>query len=242
MARDDNERLFNGSAAYQLYSDFESTAAPEIQHPDLPQERPRHKKVRRVKVKTAVSPVAVVGLLAVTCMLILVVFGYVQLYEASEEVSSLQSELSELQERQVVLQSLYEEGIDLDYVEDCVCPPRSRPSISISPAPTRRRSTPRSRQIFSSGFSRPLSAAPADWWNTCPDAPYNDTSPDEAQVTFGSNRNAAWMERAGGLPTCKHSPLLSPRCLQRGFSAVCAGRQSRPAILLFCCSVRQSMV
>lgn len=118
MARDDNERLFNGSAAYQLYSDFESTAAPEIQHPDLPQERPRHKKVRRVKVKTAVSPVAVVGLLAVTCMLILVVFGYVQLYEASEEVSYLQSELSELQERQVVLQSLYEEGIDLDYVEE----------------------------------------------------------------------------------------------------------------------------
>ena len=64
------------------------------------------------------SPVAVVGLLAVTCMLILVVFGYVQLYEASEEVSSLQSELSELQERQVVLQSLYEEGIDLDYDEE----------------------------------------------------------------------------------------------------------------------------
>ena len=44
MARDDNERLFNGSAAYQLYSDFESTAAPEIQHPDLPQERPPAQK------------------------------------------------------------------------------------------------------------------------------------------------------------------------------------------------------
>ena len=67
---------------------------------------------------TAVAPVAVVGLLAVTCMLILVVFGYVQLYEASERVSSLQSELSELQEQRVVLESLYEEGIDLPYIEE----------------------------------------------------------------------------------------------------------------------------
>ena len=57
MARDDNERLFNGSAAYQLYSDFESTAAPEIQHPDLPQERPRHKKVRRVNPNWCASAV-----------------------------------------------------------------------------------------------------------------------------------------------------------------------------------------
>ena len=46
------------------------------------------------------------------------VFGYVQLYEASERVSSLQSELSELQEQQVVLESLYEEGIDLPYIEE----------------------------------------------------------------------------------------------------------------------------
>lgn len=117
MARDDNNLRFNGSAAYQLYPDYQGSAAPEIQHQDLPQEQPRPQKARRVKAKMAVSPVAVIGLLAVTCMLILVVFGYVQLYEASEQVSSLQSELSELQERQVVLESLYEEGIDLDYVE-----------------------------------------------------------------------------------------------------------------------------
>ena len=51
-------------------------------------------------------------------MLILVVFGYVQLYEATERVSSLQSELSSLQQEQVVLESLYEGGIDLDYIEE----------------------------------------------------------------------------------------------------------------------------
>ena len=119
MARNTRERdLFNGSAAYQLYPDYQGSAAPEIQQPGLPEERRLPQKKRRVKVKAAVAPVAVVGLLAVTCMLILVVFGYVQLYEASERVSSLQSELSELQEQRVVLESLYEEGIDLPYIEE----------------------------------------------------------------------------------------------------------------------------
>ena len=50
-------------------------------------------------------------------MLILVVFGYVQLYEASEQVSSLKSQLSNLRQEQVVLESLYEGGIDLDMIE-----------------------------------------------------------------------------------------------------------------------------
>ena len=119
MARNTRERdLFNGSAAYQLYPDYQGPALPEIQQPGLPEERRQPQKKRRVKVKAAVAPVAVVGLLAVTCMLILVVFGYVQLYEASERVSSLQSELSELQEQRVVLESLYEEGIDLPYIEE----------------------------------------------------------------------------------------------------------------------------
>lgn len=118
MAQENRDFLFNGSAAYQLYPDYQGSAAPEIQHPDLPEEQRRPKRVRRVKVKAAVSPVAVIGLLAVTCMLILVVFGYVQLYEATEQVSSLQSELSDLQSQQVVLESLYEEGIDLDYIEE----------------------------------------------------------------------------------------------------------------------------
>ena len=54
----------------------------------------------------------------VTCLIILVVFGYVQLYEASEQVSTLESQLSSLQEDQVVLESLYEEGIDLPYIEE----------------------------------------------------------------------------------------------------------------------------
>lgn len=107
---------YNGSAAYNLY--FNRTEAPEIQHPGLPEERPLPQKRQRVKAKTAVAPVAVLGLMVVACMLILVVFGYVQLYEATDRVSDLQNELSALQKEQVVLESLYEGGIDLDYIEE----------------------------------------------------------------------------------------------------------------------------
>jgi len=60
---------------------------------------------------------ALVGLMVVACMLILVIFGYVQLYEATEKVSKLENELSSLMQQQVILESLYEGGIDLDYVE-----------------------------------------------------------------------------------------------------------------------------
>ena len=119
MARNSFDgEYYNGSAAYQIYPDYQGTAAPEIEHQGLPEERQLPQKKKRVKAKTVVAPFAVVGLLAVTCMLILVIFGYVQLYEASEQVSTLQSELSQLQEEQVVLESLYEEGIDLTYIEE----------------------------------------------------------------------------------------------------------------------------
>ena len=107
---------YNGSAAYDLYR-YEGSAAPEIQRQGLPEERPLPQRSRRVKVKAAVSPLAVVGLAVVACMLILVVFGYVQLYEATERVSGLQSELSELQNQQLILESLYEGGINLTEVE-----------------------------------------------------------------------------------------------------------------------------
>ena len=109
MARDlQDSELYNGSAAYQIYPDYQGTAAPEIEHQGLPEERRLPQKKKRVKAKSAVSPFAVVGLAVVTCLIILVIFGYVQLYEASEQVSTLESQLSSLQEDQVVLESLYE--------------------------------------------------------------------------------------------------------------------------------------
>lgn len=115
-SRDNIYQLYNGSAAVDL-NRYYGTAAPEIQHPGLPEERLLPQKRKRVKAKTAVAPVGVLGLMVVACMLILVIFGYVQLYEATEQVSSLENELTGLMQEQVVLESLYESGIDLDYIE-----------------------------------------------------------------------------------------------------------------------------
>ena len=109
-------QLYNGSAAYDLYQ-YNGSTAPEIQSPGLPEERRAPKKQKRVKAKAMIAPTALMGLMVVACMLILVVFGYVQLYEATEQVSDLERELSSLMQQQVILESLYEGGIDLDYIE-----------------------------------------------------------------------------------------------------------------------------
>ena len=82
----------NGAAAYDVYAWNQSTAPqrrPEPQH--LPEERPLPQKRQRVKARTALAPFTVVGMLAVACLLVLVVFGYVQLFEATSEVSKLEN-------------------------------------------------------------------------------------------------------------------------------------------------------
>ena len=107
----------NGAAAYDVYAWNQSTAPqrrPEPQH--LPEERPLPQKRQRVKARTALAPFTVVGMLAVACMLVLVVFGYVQLFEATSEVSKLENQLSALQSQQTQLQSRYEARIDLDAI------------------------------------------------------------------------------------------------------------------------------
>lgn len=108
----------NGAAAYDVYAWNQSTAPqrrPEPQH--LPEERPLPQKRQRVKARTALAPFTVVGMLAVACLLVLVVFGYVQLFEATSEVSKLENQLSALQSQQTQLQSRYEARIDLDAIE-----------------------------------------------------------------------------------------------------------------------------
>ena len=113
--------VYNGSAAYDLNRNYDhfyrGTAAPEIRNPGLPEERELPQYQRRVKAKAAIAPFAVVGMVVAICMLILMVFGYVQLYEATERVSDLRWELTNLQEDQAVLRSLYEGSIDLSEVE-----------------------------------------------------------------------------------------------------------------------------
>lgn len=109
----------NGAAAYDVYAWQNISTAPqrrpEPQH--LPEERPVPRKQQRVKARTALAPFTLFGMLAVACMLVLVVFGYVRLFEATSRVSELQSQLQELQSQQTMLRSKYEARIDLDSIE-----------------------------------------------------------------------------------------------------------------------------
>ena len=105
----------NGSAAYDIRT--YGNAVPKPRGPGLPEERPRPVRRQRVKAKTAVSPFAALGLVAAALMLVMVIFSYVQLYEATSEVGRLQEELAALQEEQQALTSQYEGQIDLAAIE-----------------------------------------------------------------------------------------------------------------------------
>lgn len=105
----------NGAAAYDVRT--YGNTAPEIQRPRLPQERQQPARRVRVKAKLAVSPFGVFGLMAAACMLVLVIFGYVQLYEATTEVSDLGSQLATLNAENQTLRSEYESKIDLSAIE-----------------------------------------------------------------------------------------------------------------------------
>lgn len=109
----------NGAAAYDVYAS--NTVRRPVREPErqgLPQEQPLPQKRQRVHAKTAVAPFSVFGVAIAACMMILVIFGYVQLFEASSRVSRLESQLKSLQAEQLLLQSKYEGKIDLAAIEE----------------------------------------------------------------------------------------------------------------------------
>ena len=118
---DERRRYYgaDGAAAYDVYSvEFRSNAARPLERPrQLPDEQPLPQRQKRVREKTAIAPFTLFGMLAAACMLVLVIFGYVQLYEATTEVSRLESQLQQLNAQQALLKSKYEGKIDLDTIE-----------------------------------------------------------------------------------------------------------------------------
>ena len=110
----------NGAAAYDVYSNvyrypngtenyYDGSAVRQPQRQGLPEERTLPERRQRVKVKTAVAPFTLFGMAAAALMLVLVIFGYVQLFEATTRVGELQN--------QTLLESKYESKIDLKVVQ-----------------------------------------------------------------------------------------------------------------------------
>lgn len=109
----------DGSAAYDpsYFAGQESTAQPLPQPRHTPTRRPRPGKKTRVRQKMAVSPFAVLGMTMAIVMLVLVIFGYVQVYEAGSEVDEMQSLVAQLQEDNRNLQNQYDSSINLEDIE-----------------------------------------------------------------------------------------------------------------------------
>ena len=120
MAQPNRRNLYrdNGAAAYDVYAWNDQTArqyddnrAYERTLPiELPDERAYEQPYRRVKARTAIAPFTLAGMLTVV--------GYVQLFEASSNVSALESRLANLKEQQLMLQSKYDAKIDLTAAEE----------------------------------------------------------------------------------------------------------------------------
>ncbi len=112
----------DGSAAYDIHrlpppARSYGTAAPKLPEPHrapLPKARPKARP--KPGAKLSVSPLAVVGLLAVACMLLFVLCGYVQLFEESSAVAELKTELAEANALNERLQATYDSKVDLDEI------------------------------------------------------------------------------------------------------------------------------
>ncbi len=84
----------------------------------------------RVKVRQAgeVAPFGVVGFAAVGVMAALVVMSYAQCVVANDQVVSLRSELTDLQDQNVILSAQYEQVFDLERIQQAVGDTMVRPT------------------------------------------------------------------------------------------------------------------
>ncbi len=122
--RDKMTYSVNGSAAYQPSYGTpgrESTARPlperKPERRQAPARQPRRQPRKVVHEKIAIAPFGVLGIALALGLLVLVLFGYVQIYESGSQVSDLQDRLTELKEENHKLQSEFDNAVDLQQVE-----------------------------------------------------------------------------------------------------------------------------
>jgi len=107
-----NTTFTPGAAARDLY---QGGAQQQPRREQLPQERPVASPHTRVRPENHL--LTVVGCLAAACVLLLVLFSHQRLFEATQELSRMERQLSQLQEEQIKLRSQYDKAVDLAAVE-----------------------------------------------------------------------------------------------------------------------------
>ena len=125
-----------GSVAYAPAHDGCAVRAPgreETLQPQprvRPRERERTLTRTRVQVREAgeVSPFAVIGFLAVGVFAALLLWSYAQYVVASDQLVTMRSELSQLQEENVLLSAQYEKVFDMERIQAAVGDTMVRPT------------------------------------------------------------------------------------------------------------------
>ena len=104
----------NGSAAI----DVRAAAVPRPRPARLPEEKPLPRAAQAAaRPRLTIAPLAIVGLAVVSFLLLMVIYSYVQLYEATDLAGELTRELSTANATTEKLRSTYESRIDLTQIE-----------------------------------------------------------------------------------------------------------------------------
>ncbi|MCQ2418289.1 MAG: hypothetical protein MJ085_00755 [Clostridia bacterium] len=108
----------NGAAAYDIYSlpEFDSNAARKVKPAQLPHEHNKAQREKSVKAKIQVTPFTVVGIAAVVLAAVMVMLGYVRLYEAKNLSGELNSKLTAVKTENVRLRAQYDNIVGYDDV------------------------------------------------------------------------------------------------------------------------------
>lgn len=108
----------NGAAAYDIYSlpEYDSNAARKLKPAQLPHEHNKQQHEKQVKAKVQITPFTIVGIAAVVLVLVMVMVGYVRLYEAKSASSDLTAKLSEAREENIRLRSQHDNIVGYDDV------------------------------------------------------------------------------------------------------------------------------
>ena len=107
---------YTDTAAQPLRGGEQTRTRPLVR----PRERAAVRPKARVREAGAVSPFAVVGFLAVGVFAVLVLLSSIQLTTLSDDIASLKSDLSELEEQEGYLRTQYELAFDLAGIESAV--------------------------------------------------------------------------------------------------------------------------
>ncbi len=109
----------NGSVAYRVYETrADGTTAVKPAHVELPEEVREPDKKQVVRAKIVIAPFAAIGLVVVVALLAMLIYGYVQSYELTNQLGEINREISHNNDEISKKESYLESKINLAEVEE----------------------------------------------------------------------------------------------------------------------------